>query len=38
MIANGLPRALLARQPAPSLIVHSDWGGQYIGQAYKKLL
>jgi putative transposase len=38
LITSALRRALLARQPAAGLIVHSDRGGQYIGQAYKKLL
>ena len=29
---------LLAQRPAPGLIVHSDQGGQYVGNAYKALL
>jgi len=35
---SALPRALLARQPAPGLLVHSDRGGQYCGSAYRSLL
>ena len=31
-------RALLAQRPAPGIIVHSDQGGQYVGNAYKALL
>jgi len=38
LITTALRRALLARQPPTGLIVHSDRGEQYIGQAYKKLL
>jgi putative transposase len=33
-----LQRALLAQRPASGLIVHSDRGGQYVGNAYKTLL
>lgn len=29
---------LLAQQPAAGLLVHSDWGGQYCGKAYRALL
>lgn len=36
--ASALRRALLARQPAAGLLVHSDWGGQYCGNTYRALL
>ena len=32
-----LQRALLARRHAPSLIIHSDRSGQYVGNTYKAL-
>lgn len=35
---SALRRALLARRPAPGLLVHSDRGGQYCGKAYRQLL
>lgn len=35
---SALRRALLARAPAPGLVVHSDRGGQYCGNAYRALL
>lgn len=38
LVATALRRALLARQPVTSLIVHADRGGQYVGNAYKALL
>jgi putative transposase len=38
LVTTALQRALLAQQPAPGLIVHSDRGGQYVGNAYKTLL
>jgi putative transposase len=38
LITTVLPRALLARWPTPSLIVHSDRSSQYVGKAYKALL
>jgi transposase InsO family protein len=38
LVTIALQRALLAQRPAPGLIVHSDRGGQYVGNAYKKLL
>ena len=38
LITGALQRALLAQRPAPGLIVHSDWGEQYVGNAYKVLL
>ena len=37
LVTGALQRALLAQRPAP-LIVHSDRGGQYVGNAYKALL
>jgi putative transposase len=37
-VTSALRRALLARRPAPGLFVHSDRGGQYCGNAYRKLL
>ena len=38
LVTSALRRALLARQPAPGLLVHSDRGGQYCGSAYRALL
>ena len=38
LVTSALQRALLAQRPAPDLIVHSDRGGQYVGNAYKTLL
>ena len=38
LFVSALQRALLAQRPAPGLIVHSDRGGQYLGNAYKALL
>ncbi len=38
LVTTALQRALLAQRPAPGLIVHSDRGGQYVGNAYKTLL
>ena len=38
LVISSLQRALLAQRPAPGLIVHSDRGGQYVGNAYKTLL
>ena len=38
LVTSALQRALLAQRPAPGLIVHSDRGGQYVGNAYKALL
>ncbi|MDQ2769767.1 MAG: IS3 family transposase [Bacteroidota bacterium] len=38
LVIRALQRALLAQRPAPGLIVHSDRGGQYVGNAYKALL
>lgn len=38
LVTSALQRALLAQRPAPGLIVHSDRGGQYVGNAYKTLL
>ncbi|GAA4506844.1 hypothetical protein GCM10023172_36580 [Hymenobacter ginsengisoli] len=38
LVTSALRRALLARQPAPGLLVHSDRGGQYYGKAYRALL
>ncbi|MDF7815387.1 integrase core domain-containing protein [Hymenobacter sp. YC55] len=31
-------QALLSRQPTPGLVVHSDRGRQYCGNAYRRLL
>jgi len=33
-----LQRAFLAQTPTPELLVHSDRGGQYSGNAYRALL
>ncbi|MGI4735897.1 MAG: IS3 family transposase [Janthinobacterium lividum] len=38
LVTTALQRAMLAQRPAPGLIVHSDRGGQYVGNAYKTLL
>ncbi|QKG54488.1 hypothetical protein [Hymenobacter sp. BRD67] len=38
LVITALQRALLAQWPAPGLIVHSDRGGQYLGNGYKTLL
>ena len=38
LVTTALRRALLSRQPAPGLLVHSDRGGQYCGNAYRHLL
>ena len=38
LVTTALQRALLAQQPAPDLLVHSDRGGQYCGNAYRALL
>ena len=38
LVTSTLQRALLAQRPAPGLIVHSDRGGQYVGNAYKAML
>lgn len=36
LVTSSLQQALLARPPG--LIVHSDGGGQYVGNTYKTLL
>ena len=38
LVTSAFQRALLAQRPAPGLVVHSDRGGQYVGNAYKALL
>ncbi len=38
LVTTALQRALLAQDPAPGLVVHSDRGGQYCGNAYRALL
>lgn len=38
LVTTALQRALLAQRPAPGLIVHSDRGGQYVGNVHKTLL
>jgi len=38
LVTSALQRALLAQRPPPGLVVHSDQGGQYVGNAYKALL
>jgi len=38
LVTTALQRALLAQRPAPGLLVHSDRGGQYVGNVYKALL
>lgn len=38
LVVSALRRALLSRQPAAGLLVHSDQGGQYCGTGYRRLL
>ena len=38
LVTSALRQALLARQPAPGLVVHSDRGGQYCANTYRALL
>ena len=38
LVTTALQRAVLAQQPTPGLVVHSDRGGQYCGNAYRALL
>jgi transposase InsO family protein len=38
LITNALQRAFWAQPPTPGLLVHSDRGGQYCGNAYRQLL
>ena len=38
LVTTALQRAVLAQQPTPGLVVHSDRGGQYGGNAYRALL
>ena len=38
LATTALQRALLAQPPTPGLVVHSDRGGQYCGNAYRALL
>lgn len=38
LVTSALRRALLARKPPAGLVVHSDRGGQYCGNAYRALL
>jgi transposase InsO family protein len=38
LVTTALQRAFLAQPPTPELVVHSDRGGQYCGNAYRALL
>jgi len=38
LVITALRRALLGRQPADGLILHSDRGGQYASKCFRKLL
>ena len=38
LVTTALRSAFLARPPTPQLVVHSDHGGQYCGNAYRELL
>ncbi|WP_177204733.1 IS3 family transposase [Hymenobacter arizonensis] len=38
LVTMALQRAFWAQPPTPGLVVHSDRGGQYCGNAYRKLL
>ena len=35
LVTKALQHALLTQRPSPGLIVHSDRGGQYVGNGYK---
>jgi transposase InsO family protein len=38
LVTSTLRQTLLALQPTPGLVVHSDRGGQYCANAYRALL
>ena len=38
LVTTALQRAFFSQPPAPGLVVHSDRGGQYCGNAYRALL
>ncbi len=38
LVTTALQRAFFAQPPTPELIIHSDRGGQYCGNAYRALL
>ena len=38
LVTSALQRAFWSQLPAPGLLVHSDRGGQYCGNAYRQLL
>jgi len=38
LVVTAFVRAVLGRQPAPGLIVHSDRGGQYASKEFRRLL
>ena len=38
LATKALQRAFWAQPSTPGLLVHSDWGGQYCGHAYRKQL
>ena len=38
LVTTALQRDFLAQPPTPELLVHADRGGQYGGNAYRKLL
>ena len=38
LVTSALQRAFWSQPPAPGLLVHSDRGGQYCGNAYRQLL
>ncbi len=38
LVTSALQRAFWSQPPTPGLIVHSDRGGQYCGNAYRQLL
>ncbi len=38
LVTTALQRAFFAQPPTPGLLVHSDRGGQYCGNAYRALL
>ncbi|RFP64366.1 IS3 family transposase [Hymenobacter lapidiphilus] len=38
LVTSALQRALWSQPPTPGLLVHSDRGGQYCGNAYRQLL
>ena len=38
LVHSALQKAIGSRQLEPGSIIHSDWGGQYIGKAFRQTL